>query len=195
MRHGYILVTKSGPSPEAQRAALSAAGVGPTASVQSDAVASPERTQQTAADLTGRRAAIKMLEKGDELVVATPGCLGVSTADILSVLRQVSARGASVFVASRQERIACTPEALAVVALCEEAAAERRKAHAARMRQAIREGKDVKVGRNPITLDARAREIWADPTKSAAEAAAAIGVSARTLYRRLGPKDAPKGEG
>lgn len=196
MRQGYILITKSGPSFDAQRAALSAAGVERTAPVQSDELATLERRQGKAvADLAGRRAAIEALEKGDELVVATPGCVGISTADILYVLQEVAARGACVFIASRRERIAWTPEALAVLAFCEEAAAERREAHAARMRRAIKEGKGVKVGRDRIPLDARAQSIWADPAISAEDAAAAIGVSVRTLYRRLGSKAAPKKEG
>ena len=62
-----------------------------------------------------RGTAIVALEAGDELAVATTACLGTVASDVLSVIRDVSARDASIRVLDEDTLLTFNSEAQAAL--------------------------------------------------------------------------------
>ncbi len=189
MRRGYIRLSKAGPSLEAQKAALEAAGIedfseyGP---VYVDEV--PKR--RNAPTLPQRFEAIRSLEAGDELVVSNASRLGISVGDVFDAMKAIADRKAALHDAETGETVAWHPDAMKVIEFARRAEGENRKEIAAKMRQS-REASG-KIGGAPEKLSGtalkEAERLWADTTLSSAQVAEKIGVNVRTLYRRLGDR-------
>lgn len=192
MRRGYIRLSKAGPTLEEQQKALKSAGVvdfseyGP---VYVDVIAGGRR----AGELPERTSALRSLEAGDELVVASAARLGTTLADVVAVLQEVGKREACVFDVETGQTIRWHPDATAVVAFAQRADSENRREITAKMRkERVASGR---LGSRPVKewkmSEKAARLLWKDLTKSAAEVAEQVGASIPTLYRRLGERGAP----
>ena len=196
MRRGYIRLSKAGPSRKAQEAALACAGIedfsdiGP---VHIDVIPKPAARPE---DRHPQRAeAIRSLCDGDELVIASPARLGATREDILSSIKAIGDRGASIHDASTGTSYRWHPDAAGIAefaALAErEGAAERTK----KMRERKAElgahaGPPARLEKGTAPYN-RAKTLWEDLTKSAKEVAAETSVSTATLYRHFGPKGTP----
>lgn len=185
MRIGYVRLSASGPSREAQAEILAKAGVGPEEAVWFEDGPGSGRGR-----LSGRARAIHSLSPGGELAVAGAGRLGISAEDVLAVLVDVLGRGAAVLDAETGTRLhagTSAAEALAFAAGAGRAAREERT-------ERLRDGRE-RMGRKggaPARRwnvpESRVRELWGDPAVSAEEAAREAGTSVPTLYRRLGAR-------
>jgi DNA invertase Pin-like site-specific DNA recombinase len=193
MRRGYIRLSKAGPSLEGQQKALESAGIddfseyGP---VYVDGV--PKRRNQPT--LPQRFEAIRSLEPGDQLVVASASRLGTSAGDVLDAMKAISSRKATLFDAKSCETIVWHPDATKVIEYARRAESENRQEIADKMRRArVASGK---TGGAPERITAKAlaaaRKLWADDALSSAEVARQTGINVRTLYRRLGDRGGKK---
>lgn len=192
MRRGYIRLSRAGPTLEDQQRALQSAGIvdfteyGP---VYVDGISAGRR----AGELPERMSALRSLEAGDELVVASAARLGTTLADVVAVLQEVGKREACVFDVETGQTIRWHPDATAVVAFAQRADSENRREITAKMRkERVASGR---LGSRPVKewkmSEKAARLLWKDLTKSAAEVAEQVGASIPTLYRRLGERGAP----
>jgi DNA invertase Pin-like site-specific DNA recombinase len=189
MRRGYIRLSKAGPSLEDQKKALASAGIddfGEYGPVYVDEL--PKR--RSGPVLPQRADAIRSLEAGDELVVASAARLGASAGDVLDAMQEIAKRQAAVYDVETGQRIEWHPYAIAVIEFARRAESESRKEIAAKMRQ--RREASGKIGGAPEKLAGaalkEAKRLWADTTLSSAQVAAEVGVNVRTLYRRLGDR-------
>ena len=189
MRRGYIRLSKAGPSLEVQQAALRSAGIddfsqyGP---VYVDEI--PVR--RSAKPLPQRFEAIRSLEPGDELVVASAARLGTTAGDVLAVFQEIGQKGAVVFDAETGKTVQWHPDAIQAIEYAQRAESANRKEISAKMRRRRVEtdrlgGPSVKGWKVPVK---RAKELWDDDKLSAAYVAEQVGVSVPTLYRRLGDR-------
>ncbi|MCA1490739.1 recombinase family protein [Ensifer sp. NBAIM29] len=192
MRRGYIRLSKAGPSLEDQQKALASAGIddfseyGP---VYVDVI--PKHNQPT---LPQRLEAIRSLEAGDELVVASASRLGTSTGDVLDAMKAIGDQKAALFDAETGETVIWHPDTAKVIEFARRAEGENRREIAAKMRRArVTSGK---VGGAPERFGAEAlaeaEKLWADPKLSSSEVARLTGINVRTLYRRLGDRGGKK---
>lgn len=92
LKHGFIRLSRRGPSEEDQRAALVGAGVDPDR-IHVDDKATRKRGKSPR---DARTDAIHAVRKDDVLLVASPGRLGVSREDIRDMVRRVTERGGKV---------------------------------------------------------------------------------------------------
>lgn len=134
-----------------------------------------------------RTFAIAALDEGDELVVATAACLGTVASDVLGVIRDVAARGASVRILDGETVLSFGPEAQAALDAAMNADRDNRKARVAAMRKAGRVlGKTG--GKTPVEWGAKqiaeVKRLEA-LGKNRDEIAEALGMSRATLMRRL----------
>lgn len=192
MRRAYIRLTRSGPSLKEQEDALRQAGIDDF-SDSGPIHVEPMPKAGAAADAR-RVAAIQSLDAGDELVIATPGCLGGTRADILATLTAISERGAALHVASTGVTIKWSEEAARAAEFVAQAESEGAAMRARNARLARSAGK--LGGRKPRLVKGtaafeEAEQAWRDPTKSAADVARETGLSAPTLYRAFGAKGTP----
>lgn len=145
--------------------------------------------------LDDRDTAIVALEAGDELVVATAACLGTVASDVLGVMRDVSAREASVRVLDENTLLTFGADAQAALNVAMKADNANRKARLAIMRKAGREqGKTG--GKAPIPWgkeQIEKVEVLEAQGKTREEIAKALGMSRPTLMRRLRELNSKKG--
>ena len=191
MQRGYILITKAGAPRAAQEAALRAAGVvdfGEDGPVYIDDMTNRAKSRG-AEHLTARQQLIRSLREGTELVIFTPGCLGLSKGDIASVVREIGEAGAVIRVASTGAVIRWHPDALELLNFCDEAGAEVIGGRTALMRQALAK-RGTKTGPQPKLIAPKIRKMWEEGDISVSAIANEAGVSAQTLYRRLGLRPA-----
>lgn len=191
MRRGYIRLAKAGISRKEQELALRSAGIenfsafGPV--YVEPLVGSATKYEQ-------RDAAIRALRKDDELVIATPGCLGGTRADVLTALAAISARGAALHVVSTGATVRWSAEAAAAAEFAAQAESEgaARRAKHARMSRGVESlgGRKPKLVKGSSAYE-RVEALWRDTAKSAAEVAEETGYSAATLYRLFGAKGTP----
>lgn len=191
MRRGYVRLTKSGVSRKAQEDALRQAGIDDFSEYGPVYV---ESVRKSGADTGERRAAaVRSLLEGDELVIATPGCLAGTRADVLSALAAISARGAALHIVSTGATVRWSAEAAAAAEFAAQAESEcaaMRARHARQSRGDKLGGRKPKLVKGMKTFD-RVEAVWRDPAKSAAEVAAETGYSVATLYRAFGAKGTP----
>lgn len=189
MKRGYIRLSKAGPSLEDQQKALERAGINNFSEGVSVFVDPPLKRGDPPTWL-GRTKAIQSLRPGDELVVSSASRLGTTMSDVLGVLRAVGERQASILVADSGHKVAWHPDALAAVEFAQGAELENRREVAATARAA--QAATGRVGGAPKQLHGealeKAKRLWADQSLSAAEVAERVGVTTRTLYRRLGER-------
>jgi DNA invertase Pin-like site-specific DNA recombinase len=183
MKHGYIRLTKRGATEDRQRDALMAAGVAPERiHVDDQRKGKPGKP----APLRNRPGAVLCIREGDVLVVATPGRLGVSAADIESVIAEVTALGGEVQAAGGEPFGGPAVAALTAFRAAAHLEVERERLVPARKAR----------GAQPKRINdkqmATLLPLWRDPnnhTTAAVELKAEeIGVkmSRRTMYKLLG---------
>lgn len=142
-----------------------------------------------------RDTAIVALEAGDELAVATAACLGTVASDVLGVIRDVSAREASIRVLDDNTLLTFGAEAQAALDVAMKADNANRKARLAVMRKAGREqGKTG--GKAPVPWGKKQIEtvkVLESQGKTRDEIAKALGMGRATLMRRLRELNSNKG--
>lgn len=187
----YILVTKSGQTAEQQRALiLKAVNLGRHDEEYLDDLTEPYRRRDK--PLEQRAFAMSHLRRGDVLVVATPGGLGVGRDDIRAVLLELASKGNGVLDAQSGKTVIWSEEVADALEFLDMATLERKRGAAESARKArialgyvnVPEQKKLSVS------DAQARQMWYDRTAypSPKDVAEACGVSARTLYNRFGSR-------
>jgi hypothetical protein len=187
----YLLVTKSGASAEQQRALIrKAVKLGPHDEEYIDDLTEPYRRRDK--PLEQRATALKHLRRGDLLVVATPGGLGVGRDDIRTVLLELARSGNGLLDAQSGKTVIWSEQVADALEFLDRATLERKRGAAATAREArialgyvhIPEQKKLAVS------DAQARQMWYDRVAypSPKDVAEACGVSARTLYNRFGSR-------
>jgi hypothetical protein len=195
MKHGYIRLTKGGPSAEKQKAALTAAGVAPDRLHSDDQRKAP--TKRSPDPWRARSQAILCCGDGDELVVSSAGRLGYTVADVRDALVAVAARGASVFDATAGVTVRYVSDVAIVFAFEDRAKAELDRE---RIRPARVAGGTDQPMRKWNSLSAKQRErakaMWLDRRTYTTQAVVIeTGCSRRTLYDVLGgrKRDAQNG--
>ena len=174
MRLGYIRVMRSGPSEATQRKALQTV----------DAHRTVERDWSVI---------LARLKPGDELVVASPACLGTKTHEILLAFDALARMDVNVRVVD-PAMLLVLPEAMAPVrrfidlARRETQVAAAGAARAARPPQ-IMGGRPSRFARiRGEAIYAGIEAAWRDMTKPAAAVADSSGFSVASLYREFGPR-------
>lgn len=187
----YILVTKSGPSADQQRALIrKAVKLEPRDEEYIDDLTEPYRRRDK--PLEERAVALAHLRRGDVLVVATPGAVGIGRDDIRGVLLALARSGNGLLDAQSGKTVIWTEQVADALEFLDLATLERKRGAAATARQArialgyvnIPEQKQLAVS------DAQARQIWYDRVAypSPKDVAEFCGVSPRTLYNRFGSR-------
>lgn len=189
MRRGYIRIVRGGLSEAAQRAALAAAGVNVQTEIACDKVALEPASHRH----PRRDALIDSLTRGDDLVIASPGCLGSKRSDVLSTLEAVSRAGAGLVIASTGERLEL-PDLFASIRNFSDAASTEVRRWIAR---------DARASRSPQTMGGRPNRFaqirggaiylkieadWRDMTLQAEAVAKTHGFSVPSLYREFGAR-------
>lgn len=195
-RHAvYLLLTNGGPTKDQQLALIrKRVTLGKQDEIYTDDLTVRYRRKDAA--LEDRAVAIRQLRKGDVLVVATPGCLGVGRDDIRSALHELARKGAPLLDASSGKSVLWSEEVADAVEFLDRAVLERR-------RKAAETAREVKAAlghvyipeEKPLAVsDAHARQMWFDRVKypSQQKIAELCGVSYRTLYNRFGPRSGVK---
>lgn len=189
----YILVTKAGVARPEQERMLGEVGitsVGEDDPVYVDDITDRRRSRGSE-DLRARAMLVRAIRPGDEIVVATPGCLGLSGSDILTIIREIGAKGGYVRVAATGDLVRWHPDAIAVLQFCDEAGAEVSAARTSRMRKSLATA-GTKTGPRAAPISAHVRALWTGTNTPVAEIAREAGLTSRTLYRRLGHLARPK---
>lgn len=187
----YLLVTKHGPTADQQLALIrKTVKLAKQDEVYTDDTS--ERWRRKDAGLPQREIALKQMRRGDTLVIATPGCLGIGREDVRGVLIRLAQAGYYLTDASSGKSVRWTEEVADAMEFLDRAVLERKRGAAENARKAkmalgytyVPQPKALAV------TDAQARQMWYDqvryPTQK--EVAEVCGVTARTLYNRFGPR-------
>lgn len=187
----YILVTKSGPTAE-QQLALVRKAVKLTKQDEVYTDDTSEKWRRRDAGLPQRDIALKQMRRGDTLVVATPGCLGIGREDVRAILMRLAQEGYYLIDASSGKSVRWSEEVADAMEFLDRAVLERKRGAAENARKAkIALGYTYVPQPKQLTItDAQARQMWYDKVRypSQQEVAEACGVTARTLYNRFGPR-------
>lgn len=184
----YLLITKLGQTADEQRAAIQKA-VKLTSRDQEYSDDLTERYRRKDKPLEGRQEAIKQLRRGDLLVIATPGRLGMGRDDVRATLLLLAAQGNGLLDASTGNIILWTPEVAAGVEFLDRAVLEKKRGAMENARLARRNNMVPKKLAIPRDL---AEMRWYDPVTYPDKQAIADAcqVSVRTLYNQFGARDA-----
>lgn len=187
----YILVTKHGATFDQQMALIrKTVKLGKSDEVYTDDTGERYRRKDT--PLRQRELALQHMRRGDTLVVASPGGLGIGREDIRGVLQQLAHAGHDLLDASSGKTVRWSEEVADAVEFLDRAVLERKRGAAENARQAkMALGYTYVPEPKPLAVtEAHARQMWYDRVRypSQAEVAEACGVSARTLYNRFGPR-------
>ncbi|GGB09165.1 hypothetical protein GCM10011491_41410 [Brucella endophytica] len=182
-------MSKAGPSIDEQKQALKSAGIEDFSEYGPVYVDEIPRGRNEPA-LPQRDNAIRSLEAGDVLVIASAARLGSSEGDVLQAMKAIGERSAVIYDVKTGETIVCHPDAIKVLEYAQKAESENRKEIAQKMRRA-REASG-RVGGPPEKLGGdrlrEAKRLWEESSLSKGEIAKKFGVTVRTLYRRLGDR-------
>lgn len=189
MKLGYIRISKTGPSLDEQKSILSTAGVDVSESSEALFIDN-QSTHRRQHHLPKRLEAINNLSQGDFLVVSSGARLGSSIGDILDALDDVDRRRAAVLDAETGTVIEWHPDAMKVIKYARRAESEIRKEIAQKMRSTrvalgTLGGPPEKLTNETLS---QAQKLWSDKSLTASQVAERVGVSVRTLYRRLGER-------
>ena len=180
MKRGYIRLSLTGPSENAQRAALAKVGVDDVTVEPIPKAVAPGRHA-----MRDRLAAT--LRPGDLVVIASPGCIGAGRADVLIALGQIAAAGAGIHVVNADATIHWSQEAVSAAMFALQAETENTQGRA-RHARAARAG----AGETHLIDVVRARSdvkaLWRDVRLTAADIGRRTGLSRSTLYRAFGPR-------
>lgn len=193
MQIAYILVTKAGLARVEQERLLRDAGIvsfDEDDPVYVDDITSRRRSRGSE-DLRAREMLMRALRAGDEVVIATPGCLGLSGSDVLAAVREIGGKGACLRVAGTGNVIRWHPDAIAVLDFCDAAGSELSAARTLRMRKSLAAA-GTKTGPRAAPISAEIKHLWTGTNTPVSEIADQAGLTARTLYRRLGHLSRPK---
>lgn len=184
----YLLLTKSGPTRDEQLKLIHKA----VKLTDRDQIYEDDLTQKyrrSDAELEDREVAMKQLRKGDVVVVATPGSLGVGRDDIRGVLHRLARTGHAILDASSGKSVLWSEEVADAVEFLDRATLERK-------RGAARTAREVKMAlghtfipeKKPLAIsDEQAKLMWYDPVRypDKSEIARRCGVHWRTLHNRF----------
>lgn len=191
----YLLVTKSGPTAE-QQLALIRKKVKLTKADEIYTDDTTEKYRRKDAVLEQRNVLERQLRRGDIVVVATPGCVGVGRDDIRGFLIRRSKDGHGTLDASSGKIVIWTDEVADALEFLDRATLERR-------RRAAETAREVKMALGHTYIpeekalavsDEQAKIMWYDPIgyPSRKEVARLCGVSDRTLHNRYGSRTGKK---
>lgn len=191
---GFMREMKGLPSLKEQQAALRGSGVedfSETGKVYT-ALSAKRRQKKDARDPWDDM--ITALREGDEVRIAVASVLGGSRVSVLRALQEIGGKGANVIDVGAGETVNYSPEGLAMIAFAERAETQMRvavlkKARARKVESGLLGGRPGEL-KDKKALEA-AKAIWRDVTLTGKEAAARIGISPSTAYRKLGPRDQP----
>jgi hypothetical protein len=190
-RHAYMRDAKSLPPLDRQRQSLQAAGLTELNPARDRAYLDvPPRRRSADVVLEERARAIHACRAGDELWIAFPSVLGVSVDDALSVLDQITRRGAVLRVASTGGRYRFHPEAAEALAFAREIGEEARQNRTSKAREAA-VARQVRTRAAERRAWDRAREMWGDLRFTVKQITAETGIKARTLYNAVERGDFP----
>lgn len=203
-RIGYRLIRKAGPSEDDQLAALRAGGV------QTEGIAAPvwtdkwrERRRNNAKDdpLPERKEMISRLRTGDVVVVHSPGCLAITSADARQTMVQIVEKGASIFIASSGEMLKSEPAVAAWFRVADEVTPAVKRIIAAKMREHQKESGHEGAAKQRFTAAQyrRAKPIWRRQDMTISEKVALIHetiapISQRMLAHKFGRSTKEKGK-
>lgn len=186
MIYGYVRLSNAGAGLEEQISALNEAG----APAGKDVFIDDQQSKGGSKIRTAWRSVTSRLNAGDELVVATLSRIGSSYADAMAGICIVSERGAFLKVSAGKIVISPSVPLCDAIRLAYEAEREGRSEIAHKMRK-VRE-RTGSLGGAPEKLSGRllskAEALWLDDKLTAEGIAKKLGLSKRTLYRRLGPR-------
>ncbi len=190
---GYIRETRSGPTMDAQEAAVRAAGVIRADWIYADRLPPKRQHRAVASEALGERTLIvRQIHEGGRIVVPSLDRLGISAIDIVRTISTVAAKGCGVLaVDTGKVYDASTP---ANVILDDAAEAE-----AALKRERIRKAAAVKAARGvkggpkmkdlPPEVEPQARQDWLENVAmSRADVAKKYGRSTSWFDRRYGER-------
>lgn len=184
----YILLTKNGPTEADQLAAIRRRVPVPDAApVYVDDLTVRRRSSDH--HFPQRALAIKQMRKGDRLLVASPGRLGIGREDIRGVLHDLARGAHRVLDASTGLALLWTDEIADGLNFLDRGAIEH-KADVLRAARAAKKAAGIVYRPQPKALtvaEEAAEVIWRDTVRyTRDEAGAACGVSWRTLHNRFG---------
>lgn len=190
MDRGYIRITWEF-SEDEQRSVLLAAGVAPEHIYVDDTTKS---SYKSAADLQARSSVVHDIRSGSRVVVVELQHLGVSIADLLKVIGEITAKGAGVYDVSADKIY----EGAAVAELAHAISQSQTQKKRRLMSKARKVGRKrkFKTGPKPKLIGAakeRAREVYADLSKPIRQVAEETGFSATHLRRTFGNREVPTG--
>ena len=191
MNRGYIRITKNGPTEADQSEKLLASGVAPEHLYIDDAT-KPSYTGPD--DLKARDNIVRDIRPGSRIVVTSGDRFGVSMQDIVVVLGSVVDKGAAVHDLSTGETLDGS-DYPAAVRWAIKAEAGQKRGNMSKARQKLL-GRKVKRGPKPKLSGAakdRARELYADLSKSIRDVAEETGFSPTHLRRVFGDRENPNG--
>jgi hypothetical protein len=182
-RHAYMRETKSLPSAERQMEVPCAAGLIALNPERDNAYLDAARRRRMADLVLVERAhAIHACRPGDELWIATPAVLGASVDDALSVLEQVTRRGAVLRIAATGKMFTWHPEAASALALA--IGEELRRAKTSTAREAAKAREARTRGEMKRSWD-QAKAMWSDLQHTVKAISEATGIKVRTLYNAV----------
>ncbi len=186
MRIPYIRLAKGLPTEAVQRQALKAAGL----SDEDMAGAYVDRVKLKPGELSAwayMMGAVRTEgDEVDEVWIARPAI--IAGAEMQACLAELTAQGGILCVASTGRRHRWHPDAAEALALAADIRADERALVMAKARAA-----GAKLGRQHYTPHQwkKAKALWADPTKTVAQAEAESGIGMRSLYRKFKAKGTP----
>ena len=188
----YILLTKSGPTREQQMAAIRKA-VKPAKGDEDYTDDLTKRRRKTDHRFPARDTMIRQLRRGDVVVVASPGRLGIGREDIRGALHELARKGNVLLDAITGKRLFWTDEIADHLAFLD-AGAREHTADILRGARAARKAAGIVYRPEKKALPGDAEAVWRDTVRyTRAEAAARCGVSWRTLHNRFRGRTEPMG--
>lgn len=192
MRRFYLRTAGYGLSEQQQRGILASWGL----DADEDAPAyidgpAKKRRKEGEAALPDRERMMRSLRKGDEVVVAEEGIIGLTPDDTLRALAQIAEKSAVLVVARTGNSYAYEPRDALMADLLRDGEHQRKSRRAAFARQ-----NNDQMGKGGVkalkgAVRDRAKEAWFNPKLSGAEVVKEFGVSRATFYNEFGPRNAP----
>lgn len=181
----YIRLGKGLPSEAAQKQAMRERGI----SDEALAEAYIERAKLKAGEQSAwayMMGAVRETDgEPDRVCIARPAILAATEQEARGRLAELTAQGGVVFVASTGRTYRWHPDAAEAISFAAEVRADERALVLTKARAGLKA-----LGRQTFTPAQwkEARQLWADPAVTVADAEKRSGIGHRTLYRRLGPK-------
>lgn len=188
----YLREAKGLPAVADQQEAIRAAGVPGVDPNRDRAYLDREPKRRRQGEDTGlpeRDACIRAIRRGagDRVYVAEPGVLAVSLDDALTVLRQITERGAVLHIVSSGQDYRWHEDAAQAIALAIHMAEEAQQRRTKLARASALERRR-RLEAKAVDIWKEAKRLWKDDAVTVTVVSERTGLAPRTLYRRLGPK-------